>query len=213
VWTVLGKYMPVIYKIGDAQPHPANEVIFACVVRSALNLHTSHSLTMSGLFGPARPLLRLVFEALMIAKYCATDPTSDVYDRWIDGIDIYFTHAVLKKLAQRRTDEFERLWKVLNLWSHATIQEGQGTMRIENTRPEALLNLGLSNVFLHWMYHLIFSHIVTPTVRYYGEAYGTYTQGTQARARLKVTLKGQRGTLSKESIALVRDFQTTWKIK
>jgi hypothetical protein len=72
VWTVLGKYMPVIYRIGDAQPHPANEVIFACVVRSALNLYTSHSLTMSGLFGPARPLLRLVFEALMIAKYCAT---------------------------------------------------------------------------------------------------------------------------------------------
>jgi hypothetical protein len=145
----------------DAVPHEAHDVLFACFHKALLSLHCTHELTLDGLYGLARPHLRHAFESLMIAKYCATDPSSDIYDRWVDGVDLYFTNGVLKKLAHPDTSEFSDLWQLLCQWSHATVFASQLSLDLQTTREQAALNLVFVGVLLHFSNHLLNTHILT----------------------------------------------------
>ena len=68
----------------DAVPHPAHQVLFSCFHKTLLSIHTANELTFDGLYGMARPHLRQAFESMVIAKFCAADPDSDIFDKWVD---------------------------------------------------------------------------------------------------------------------------------
>lgn len=193
--------------------NPAHDVLFACFHKALLSVHCAHELTMDGLYGAARPHLRHAFESLMIAKYCSCDPDSDIFDRWIDGVDLYFTNGVLKKLSKPDTTQFQESWSLLCRWSHATVFASQLTLDIETTQKEAGVNLAFLGVLIEFLDHILCSHLLTPSVRYYEQRYGSGLVGAQARARLRHALeplKAIRGTASKR---LARDFRSTWALR
>jgi hypothetical protein len=149
----------------------------------------------------------------MIAKLCATDPDSDVFDRWIDGVDLYFTNGVLKKLRHPDITEFSETWRLMSQWSHATVFASQLSLDLETTREEAGLNIAFIGVLLHCMQHLLNSHILTPSVKYYANRYGKRTQSNEAKARLKNSLSLFVARFGPGSRRLVRDFKSTWQLK
>jgi hypothetical protein len=196
----------------DAIPSPAHPVLFACFHKTLLSLHAAHELTFDGLYGVARPHLRQAFESLMIAKFCAADPTSDIFDKWIDGVDLYFTNGVLKRLAYPDITEFSTAWQLLCKWSHATIFANQISLDLDTTREEASLNLAFIGVLLEFTYHLLNRHILTPTIKYYAKRYVRGSDDVEIRDRLKPNLAALRSNLGPGSRRLIRDFKATWRV-
>jgi hypothetical protein len=171
LYLLASRYMWVIYHDPYARVSPVQDVLFPCFHKSLLSLYVSHQLSQDGLYGPARPHLRHAFESLMVAKYCSANPHSDVFDRWIDGVDIYFTNAVLKKINDPTLVEIQQFWGVLCRWTHSTVFAGQPNLAIGESTSEVSINIGLIGVLLRWATHLLESHMVTPSVRYYGNRY------------------------------------------
>ena len=212
VYRIASRYMWTIYGLSDTIVSPVQDVLFPCFHKSLVSLYVSHDLTISGLYGPARPHLRHAFESLMIAKYCSVNPESDVFDRWVDGVDIYFTNAILKRIRHPFAEEFIALWKLLCQWSHSTVFAGQSDLSIRNTKSELLMNFGIIEVFLQWSYHLLNSHILTRSVRYYGDRYCHTNKANKARERLNQTFKRHLRFLGIRSRRLIRDYRATWTI-
>jgi hypothetical protein len=194
-------------------PNTAHDVLFACFHKTLLSLHTSHELTLDGLYGLARPHLRHAFESLMIAKYCSCDPDSDVFDRWIDGMDFYFTNGVLKKLSAPGIGQFDEVWSLLCKWSHATIFANQMSTDLESTGEQTGVNLAVIGALLECTHHLLNSHILTPTIKYHGERFDDDLMIAQARMRLNLNftvLREIRGSVSRK---LVKEYRSTWRLK
>lgn len=211
VYCVACIHLRVIWHEDHATVNPAQNVLFPCFHKSLLSLCTSHDLTMAGLWGPARPHLRHVFESLMIAKFSSTDPLSDVFDRWVDGVELYFANVVLKKIRHPALDETRTLWTVLSSWSHATVYAMQPTLELTEADLEVGENLAITGVFIQWAYHLLSTHIITRSVRYYAARY-LGSQDSEASRRLRSTFKRQNAGLSHSARRLIRDFRTTWEV-
>lgn len=196
-----------------ASPHEAHNILFTCFHKTLLSLYAAHDLSVDGLYGVARPHLRQSFESLMIAKFCAIDPQSDVYDKWVDGHDLYFTNAILKKLLRPTATGFSEVWRVLCQWSHASIYANQITLDLDTTREQVSLNLALIAVFLNFTSHLLKTHILTPSLKYYARRYGEEAQDMQADVRLKAALHTLKESMGKDSRALVIDYKAKWQLK
>ncbi len=211
VYRVACFHLWVIWHERHATVSPVQDVLFPCFHKSLLSLCTSHDLTMAGLWGPARPHLRHAFESLMIAKFSATDPSSDIFDRWIDGVELYFANAVLKKIRHPPTDEFLNVWAVLSTWSHATVYAMQPTLGLTEAELQVTLNLAITGVLIQWAYHLLNTKIITKSVRYYAGRYGGPEDSATAR-RLRLAFTRQNVRLSRPARRLIRDFRSTWKV-
>lgn len=197
----------------DAVPHPANHVLFACFHKTLLSLHVAHELTLDGLYGMARPHLRQAFESLMIAKLCATDPESEVFDKWIDGLDLYFTNGVLRRIVSPDTSQFSESWRHLCQWSHATVFAAQLSLDLQTTEAESGVNLAFIGALLNFQDHLLNQHILTPTVKYYVKRYGDEERLVGAREQLKASLASLREILGAPSRRLVKDYRAKWLLK
>jgi hypothetical protein len=139
------------------------------------------------------------------------NPDSDVYDKWIDGVDVYFTNAIIKNISYPPTEEFVQVWRLLCQWSHATVYAGQAGVRLSEAREGTIINVGFSEVFVQWIYHLMYRHMLTPTVRYYGDRYADTRKSEKARLRLKKAFKYHKKYLAPGSLRLIKDFQATWR--
>jgi len=197
----------------DAIPHEANHVLFACFHKTLLSLHVALELTLDGLYGLARPHLRHAFESMMIAKLCATDPSSDIFDKWIDGIDLYFTNGIIRRITHPDTSQFVESWGLLCRWSHATVYAAQFSMDLQTTTDESGVNLAFIGVLLNFEDHLLSRHILTPTVRYYAGRYGSKKRLADAKLGVRSSLAILREILGDPSRRLVRDFRATWVLK
>lgn len=197
----------------DAIPHEANHVLISCFHKSLLNLHVALELTLDGLYGMARPHLRQAFESLMIAKLCATDPTSDIFDKWIDGLDLYFTNGIVRHIDTPDTSQFVETWGLLCRWSHATVYAAQLSMDLHTTTDESAVNLALVGVLLNFEDHILNRHILTPTVRYYAGRYGNKKKLAEAKEGVRSSLAIVREVLGPSSRRLVRDFRATWTLR
>jgi hypothetical protein len=197
----------------NAGPHPADHVLFACFHKTLLSLHAAHELTLDGLYGVARPHLRQSFESSMIAKLCAVDPDSEVFDKWIDGLDVYFTNGVLRRIACPSTDQFSQSWDLLCRWSHATVYASQLSLDLKTTESGSRINFALIGVLLHFQSHLLTRHMLTPTAKYYALRYGNRERIIYSRQSLKAVLSTLYGSLGPASRRLVKDFKTKWRLK
>jgi hypothetical protein len=197
----------------DAVPHPAHPVLFSCFHKTLLSIHTANELTFDGLYGVARPHLRQAFESLVIAKFCGTAPDADIFDKWIDGLDLYFSNGILKKIQSPSTEQISHAWGLLCKWSHATVFANQLTLDLETTSKETTLNLAFISVLLEFTFHVLNRHLLTTTIKYYAKRYGDDESDAPHRNRLKASLELLRKDLGPGSRRLIRDFRATWTIK
>lgn len=191
----------------------AHDILFACFHKTLLSLHVAHELTLDGMYGLARPHMRQAFESMMIAKYCSCDPESDIYDRWIDGVELYFSNGILKKLVSPTPAQFQESWTLLCKWSHATIFANQLSLDLETTRDQTGVNLAFIGVLLDFVDHVLCAHLITPSVRYYEKRYGDGLIAEQARLRTREALHTLREIRGPASRRLAKDFRARWRLK
>lgn len=204
------EHIPLMYTLLDVRAHDALAVLVPCFHHTLLSLHVSHSLTAEGLYGPAHAHLRHAFEALIIAKFCSVNPDADVYDRWVDGVELYFTNSVLKRISSPQLSETKELWKLLCDKSHATIWSGQPDLQLETRRADVRFNFAIIGVLVRWASHLYSGHILTPTAAYYGRRYRRNAKTTQAQERLRKFFTWHRHYLAESSRALIREYTRKW---
>lgn len=205
-------YIPIIYHDPYADVSPVQDVLFPCFHKSLTSLYVAHELSREGLYGPARVHLRHAFESLMIAKYCSVNPHSDVFDKWVDGKDIYFANAILKKIEKPIFVEIPQFWKLLCQWSHSTAFSGQPNVAFDEEQAGVDVNIGVIGVMLRWAAHLLGSHMATPSVRYYAKRYSNTPKTTEARKQLNEFFSWQRPYLGAGAKALISEYRATWKV-
>lgn len=199
---------PAGAKISDV-----NTVLFGSFHKGLIALTASIDLTSRGLIGPARPLLRWVFEACLIAKFCSSHPSSDVYDRWVDGHDVSLTFAVLKKLNKPSPKEFSELWKLLCQYTHSSVFAMQVDMSEKSTNEEFGFNIVITDLLLAWLYHLLNRHIITSSMEYYQCRYRNREVVRNLRAQAKVLIGDSKKQFEKPTSQLLKDFCISWATK
>jgi hypothetical protein len=185
------------------------------------NIYSSYAtlvLTSMALYGPSRPILRGIFESLMIAKFCHTSENPKVLQRWHEIETIYFTNSVLKKIVSPDPQPFTKLWNLLCETSHTTRTAGQISMNTEEDFDEAFYNLAILTTLLECNYHLLNSVLITPELSYMVKFYTTRFALKKKRGykipELRKSAHRQfaenRSFLGPESIRVITAYKRKW---
>lgn len=204
--------MWVVHHVGDAEISRVHHVLFPCLHKSLISLYSAFDSTVHGLYGAARPQLRLAFESLMIAKYCSVNHGSDVFDRWVDGLEVYFANAILKKIKTPSTAEFKTFWRLLCATTHSSVHGAQPDLSLREVAHELDLNFDFIALLLQCSYHLLASHIITPSMRYYANQYSDDDGILASRQRLRGIFKEQSAKFGDGTRRLLRDYRSTWAV-
>ena len=145
--------------------NPRSKIIFSAYHRNLFALYSGIELTSRGLFGPARTVLRHVFESLIMAKYCSIAPTEDIYIKWESGQSIAFTNGVLNKIVRPDVSVFREFWSQLSKFVHATVYAQQMSLDEEHLKGNIEYNWDLILALIECHYHLLISHLATRSLR------------------------------------------------
>ena len=212
-------YMPIILNLNIAERHPRTDIVFSAYHRNLFALYASVELTNKGLFGPSRSILRHVFESLVIGKFCSLTTNNDVYLRWQQGQTIYFTNNVLNKIKKPSSTVFKEYWGIMSEFVHASVYAQQMSFDWEHLHGNIQFNWDLTLALIECHYHLLISHLITPSISYYAD-YASFHSGQNERTKLSQRKKLIRSLFSdakKSSIPpfrrLIRDFKRTWVLE
>ena len=197
----------------DLTNHSAAEKpIFSALTKNELALYASLSLVRDGLYGVAMSQLRLVYEALMIAKICSLLRDHPFIDKWASGETIYFSKAVLGRIRSPALKELRALWPILCEHSHATIYSIQVDTRYENIRQEIPGVLAVIGMLVSCNFHLLNRHFVTPSMVYLGKRHFGDEEFVKRRNKAKLATKEIEGFLAPPAKRLVREYASTWQL-
>jgi hypothetical protein len=215
LYRLMGYYLPNFGGWAGAAVNPSTQILFPCFHKGLISLATASSLTKRGLYGPARPLLRHAFESAVIGKFCAVHHESTVFDKWMDGYEVWLGREVLPAILRPTPDALKRLWSELSSFTHSTVYAGQVSLRMTDSDDvkAVWLNLALVAVLSQCLYHLLSTHMATSSVRWYLSYYG---DGEGAKAVAAVTKKEMqefsRRRLSPEARKVVTEFRARWSV-
>jgi hypothetical protein len=215
-YKIASPYMSVTLSPNMGKPPRRSEILISAYHRNWFAFSASYELTINGLFGPARSILRHAFESMIIAKFCSLSKDDKVYERWRNGDTVYFTNSVLKKISTPDTKTFSEFWGALSNYVHATIYAQQFSLEWEHVDNQARFNLDLILVLLEWHYHILTSHIVTPATSsqtiYNVGLFGNdkLADWRQSKKELRVAFKNAKKDMPDFMKKAVRDFKQTW---
>lgn len=191
----------------------ANTILFSTLHKNLVALYTSLKLTRMGLYGPARSMLRHAYEALLVAKYCSLSHDVQIYEKWKGGDVVYLTNGVLKKIQKPGTEAFKDFWSLMSNYSHATIYAQQVEMNIKSVPDEVPLNLVYLRILLDCQYHLLSSHLITPSMQYYTKRYRRGPDPLPAqRSKMRKLLAESRKDLLDLPKEIIRNYRATWAL-
>lgn len=192
--------------------------VFGLLQRSfAANLiaiNSAFELTLDGLYANARPIMRQAYEGLMIAKFCSLNPASDVCDRWLDGEQIYFTRDILHRIDAPSPHEFACVWKDLSGCTHSSAFTGQPDLANKPVVEAAPLNFIFAQMLLEANYHLLCTHLITGSMRYYQRYLPPSDELKRHRLELQ-SLFSKRKIPRMAQVArnFIRKFRAKWVLK
>ncbi len=200
-----------------AQVSPVIKILFSGFHKSTVNLLSALDLTRKGLHGAARPIIRQSFESLITAKYCSIDNQSDVYDRWIDGINFSLSKAVLNKIKKPDTENFREFWKLMSQFTHSSVYASQPDFYYYAESNNYLEDIRLNLIFIEMMmeckYHLLISHIITSSMRYYQSYYGDGERVKKLKQLLKYNYSESKKQMGSGGKSLIKDYRSSWIVK
>ncbi len=206
-------YLSLIYAPILVERNPATKIIFPCFHKSLIGLYSAFFLTCKGFWGAARPLIRLTFESIIIAKFCSVNYESDVFDKWIDGMPLFFSNSILKKIEKPKTEEFKKFWTILNGFTHSSIYSSQPDIKVSPDLKNIQLNLVFIEMMLVCKYHLLNSHLVTTNLKYYQTVFDNKYRARELRTLINANNLKMKKNLGKDGKALIRDYKSTWITK
>lgn len=195
-----------------AQVHRYSKVIFSAIGKNFFVLHGALQLTRQGLYGPARTLLRHVFEYLVVAKYCAVSLEARVFDRWDAGDTVYFTNGVLKKIVKPDTKELKDFWALMCQYSHSTNVSQQVVLEWDGSEDDIFVTLCFIRALLECQYHLLNSHLITASMRAFALRYDDEDEIRPLREENKELLKVTRPLMGKKARALTKCYTSAWHV-
>lgn len=209
-------YMPIVLNPAIEGLRHRSPVLFSAYHRNWYAFFASYDLTCNGLFGPARSILRHAFESMIIAKFCSLSKSDALYEKWIGGDAIYFTNNILKRISKPDPKIFSELWSTLSEFTHATIYAQQMSLDWDHINNNVQFNLDLILILLEWHYHILTSHVVTSSTRYY-TTYISELSGSdgvdnlrQLKQQLRLSFKNAKQDMPRLTKQVVRDFKQTW---
>lgn len=206
-------YMWLIHAPFCARISEVNDILVPCFHKSLIGLTTAFHLTKQGLWGSARPLIRHAFESLIVAKFCSVNNDSEIFDKWVDGLGIYFTNGVLKKIKHPSTDEFSQFWGLMSEYSHSTVYASQPDFNIDEYKKDISLNFIFIEMMLECKYHLLISHLITSDMKYYQERYNDKERARELRRLLVANYSEAKKSMAKGARRLIKDYRCSWEIK
>ena len=192
---------------GEMEP-----ILFSALHKNTFVFFSSIELAQRGFYGPACTLLRPIFEALVIAKYCSIALETRVFDRWRAGKYVHLLNDVLNQVSQP-LPEMRTLWNGLHSLVHATKHAQQVEHEYSKTKKEVRATLGIIEVLLYWNHHLLTRHFLTQACIYYTRNYGDRVAFESARAHERAIAKRVRKGFAAEGATLVREYCSKWVAK
>ena len=210
-YAIASEYAWLLNAHGIADLNKANKIVFSALHKNLIALYTSLKLTKIGLYGPARSILRHVYEALLIAKFCSVSHNTDLYEKWKNGNEISLSRNVLKKIIHPDTRAFKDFWYLMSNYAHASIYAQQVAVNIENSPlHEISLNLVFLRTLIDCQYHLLSRHFITSSMQYYTKYYREETDPVPAlKKKMNEILKISRATLVKEPKEIIKNYKAT----
>ena len=214
LYAIASEYAWLLNDREIADLNKANKIVFSALHKNLIALHASLKLTKIGLYGPARSILRHVYEALIIAKFCSVSHNTDLYEKWKNGNEVYLSKNVLRKIIYPETEALKEFWSLMSDYSHASIYAQQGAVNIKNfSLQEISLNLVFLRTLIDCQYHLLGKHFITPSMQYYTKHYRKDTDPVPAmRKKMNELLKKSRATLLKKPKEIIKNYRATWKL-
>lgn len=186
--------------------------IFSALAKNELSLYACLSLTRDGFYGVALNQLRLVYEALMIAKVAALLKYDKLINKWISGDTIYFSNGVMKRIKSPAIPNLKELWPILSEQSHATIHSAQVVTRFSEIRGEISGTLAVIGMLACCNFHLLNRHFVTPQMVGIGKRYFADGKFIELRASSKMAAGAVSKHLSPLGRTVVREYGSTWNV-
>ncbi|MCW8929105.1 MAG: DUF5677 domain-containing protein [Gammaproteobacteria bacterium] len=212
-YELASQYMWLIDCPVAARISPVNKVITPCFHKSLISLISAYHLTKQGLWGAARPLIRHAFESLIIAKYCSVNNESEVFDKWVDGVDLYFSNAILKNIKNPSNEQFKHFWKLLCHFSHSTVFASQPDFYIKPYVDDIRVNFVFIEMLMECSYHLLISHIITSDMKYYQSRYKDKDRASELRQLLRTNYSLSKKSMTVGAKTFIKNYRATWSIK
>lgn len=167
-------------------------------------------LTSKGFFGSARPLFRLIYESLLISKFCSLHTDTTLFQRWSTGDPrLSISRDVLNKISTPDVPELRVFWSRLCGVTHFSIYSGQIELEAESTKKEIMSNYVVLYILLSMNSHLLRCHLLDRTVLYYLDYYGDGSWKAH-RDKLREASNEMTSLLEKPGRALVREYSRKW---
>ncbi len=189
-------------------------LVFNAFQSNLFHLHSARLLIRNGLIGSVYPILRLIYEGLVFAKYCSLSKDFTLYRRWESGDHrLSLRNDVLNKLLHPSIEELLTLWTSLCQVTHFSTYAGQPGLDLDYTRREIKVGYAIVSMLSLFNHHILNRHLITPAAEYYVKAYGNQRVFVTTRRDLRVLNKELRITISQKGNKLVRDFTAAWQIR
>jgi hypothetical protein len=193
-------------------PDPTEKLLFSAVHKNQIALFALLEMTQAGLFGPARPLLRQVFEAQVIAKFAALSPNSIVARKWANGEYVPIGRLVFPHIEQPAMEPAVAFWGVLHRYVHASPSSQQVSLYAKHNQDEIGLDLIFITLLLFNQTHLLTQHAFSATSRRYASRYAPSQTISNLRKEMRQLLGAMHRHFSSEGKALVRSYRAPWII-
>lgn len=195
------------------------ELLLSSFHKNILSMYSALTLTMEGLYGTARPLLRNAYEWLMVAKFCNVSDDIKVLTNWYNQETVYFSNGVLKKIENPDPEIFKQFWTMLSQFTHATKSAIQGTLDVDEEENflHVTNNLILISALLECNYHLLNTHLFSREIEYLVRKYKTEPNGQKSISELRkhahILFKSNKLSYGKSTSSFVSSYKKKWQLQ
>lgn len=196
-----------------------DKLLFSAFHKNIILFFSALRLNSMGLFGSLRPLIRNIFEWLMISKLSSISDDTVVIKRWHNKETIYFSNAVLKKIQIPSSKPFSEFWSIICDFTHATRFSMQTSLEIEGKDDfkDIAGNYAVVNALLECNYHLLNTHLITQECEYMGKFYFGSKRFSMPEYKIPdlkkkahSIFKNNREDFNKELVTLITNYKRKW---
>jgi hypothetical protein len=191
---------------------PVNRLLFSAFHKNLVATLSAVELSRRGLHGSVGSLLRHVFEALVLAKFCSVGKDQVLATKWLEGELIYIGKMVLKRIQAPDPAPLWEVWGMLSDQTHATTQAQQVALHIADNPRDVRTTFAIVQMLVECNYHLLNSHLINSALLYYAKMYRTPYELPALRARAKQLIRAARPGQGEAATLFVRVFQAKWQL-
>jgi len=213
-YDVASIYLPIAMQFVNYK-HGLIRILVSAFYKNLFAFYGAIDFTKKGLYGPARPILRYLFESVTIAKFCAVSLNQTLIAKWNNGDHIGLSNDVINKIKSPDNLSLKLFLKPLNSFVHHTKSSQQISFDIDENRNEIIFNISVLKVLLECNYHVLNRHIVNNEVIYLVKTYGEvrHNEILKLKKELRERFSTSRKRLLSAHKGVIRDFTKVWLVK